>query len=629
MPHSALLSWLLLLLLCGARGCACHGGGGRHLRLSVQPNDTQISNDPGLDPAVTDFELDDPRVARTAVGWEPEGVHLTLWTRDSVLVSWQTGEPRVAPASSPPEPHDAAEVAGVVRYGEAPGRYTQTVSDGTDVTYAYAYDEAAGGMAYQSPILHHVLLKGLQAGQTYYYRVGGRHPNGTATPDGKEFSFAMPAAPPAQLRVGIIGDPGQTHNTSTTLQHLAASQPDVVLVLGDLSYADLYFSNDTSNAWSFPSPPSTQQLRWDSWARLFEPLLASVPAIYIGGNHEVEHQPNNATFAAFNARYPQPKASTAPRCFCGLPCHQPRPRQPRHRPPQGPSTINTTPNNASHYLNASNHLQFVNTSDYEVQGGYWSVQLPWMHVIALNNYLPHDPASQQYKWAAAELAAVDRTATPWLVVVMHGAPRTTYAPPWGGMFKELEEFMAHYEPLFYGAQVDLVLSGHVHSYERSLPLFNYSVDPCGPAYIVVGDGGNAEGPEQHFVDVDPPDWCTNTSLVKLPSYQPTMTGEPTLVFYPDGSYCPTSQPAYSAFREPSFGHGLLLVRDGGTADWSWQRNQEGEARVADRVTLLRGGGCPQAARQAGGRGGGGERHVAAAGGLPLAAGAAAGAAMQA
>lgn len=62
MPHSALLSWLLLLLLCGARGCACHGGGGRHLRLSVQPNDTQISNDPGLDPAVTDFELDDPRV---------------------------------------------------------------------------------------------------------------------------------------------------------------------------------------------------------------------------------------------------------------------------------------------------------------------------------------------------------------------------------------------------------------------------------------------------------------------------------------------------------------------------------------------------------------------------------------
>lgn len=326
------------------------------------------------------------------------------WTRPAA-------EPRVAPASSPPEPHDAAEVAGVVRYGEAPGRYTQTVSDGTDVTYAYAYDEAAGGMAYQvragrgdgargapplpgaaaivwgrlrlipprlalcltpnpappgrapscttccsrasrqgrrtttvwvspigaGPCYHHTCQQAAPAspsprpshmllgsstwesavpGPTVPHRClpppachaapGGRHPNGTATPDGKEFSFAMPAAPPAQLRVGIIGDPGgrlgcreaaglpdacflcflclitsvphtcppatpmhqlspaplagQTHNTSTTLQHLAASQPDVVLVLGDLSYADLYFSNDTSNAWSFPSPPSTQQL---------------------------------------------------------------------------------------------------------------------------------------------------------------------------------------------------------------------------------------------------------------------------------------------------------------------------------------------------------------------------------
>lgn len=34
--------------------------------------------------------------ARTAVGWEPEGVHLALWTRDSVLVSWQTGGTSVA-----------------------------------------------------------------------------------------------------------------------------------------------------------------------------------------------------------------------------------------------------------------------------------------------------------------------------------------------------------------------------------------------------------------------------------------------------------------------------------------------------------------------------------------------------
>lgn len=31
-----------------------------------------------------------------------------------------------------------------------------------------------------------------------------------------------------------------------------------------------------------------------------------------------------------------------------------------------------------------------------------------------------------------------------------------------------------------------VFSGHAHSYERSLPLFNYTVDPCGTTYFVVG-----------------------------------------------------------------------------------------------------------------------------------------------
>ena len=59
-----------------------------------------------------------------------------------------------------------------------------------------------------------------------------------------------------------MGDPGQTYNTSTTFELLAASQPDVIAVLGDLSYADLYFSNQTDSSWQFvPSTsPSTQQL---------------------------------------------------------------------------------------------------------------------------------------------------------------------------------------------------------------------------------------------------------------------------------------------------------------------------------------------------------------------------------
>lgn len=42
----------------------------------------------------------------------------------------------------------------------------------------------------------------------FLLRAGGRHPNGTATPESREFSFRMPAGPPAELKIGVIGDPG-------------------------------------------------------------------------------------------------------------------------------------------------------------------------------------------------------------------------------------------------------------------------------------------------------------------------------------------------------------------------------------------------------------------------------------
>lgn len=43
-----------------------------------------------------------------------------------------------------------------------------------------------------------------------------------------------------------------------------------------------------------------------------------------------------------------------------------------------------------------------------------------------------------------------------------------------------------WEPLFYQYGVDLVLAGHVHSYERTNRVYNYANNPCGPVYITTG-----------------------------------------------------------------------------------------------------------------------------------------------
>ena len=41
------------------------------------------------------------------------------------------------------------------------------------------------------------------------------------------------------------------------------------------------------------------------------------------------------------------------------------------------------------------------------------------HVVVLCTYVPWDVASPQYRWAAADLASVDRSVSPWLIVVNH------------------------------------------------------------------------------------------------------------------------------------------------------------------------------------------------------------------
>jgi len=42
------------------------------------------------------------------------------------------------------------------------------------------------------------------------------------------------------------------------------------------------------------------------------------------------------------------------------------------------------------------------------------------------------------------------------------------------------------EPLLYAYGVDIVLCGHVHAYERTLPVYNNSLNECGPVYFTIG-----------------------------------------------------------------------------------------------------------------------------------------------
>lgn len=148
-----------------------------------------------------------------------------------------------------------------------------------------------------------------------------------------------------------------------------------------------------------------------------------------------------------------------------------------------------------------------------------------MHVTILNTLLPYIAGTPQHTWAVADLAAVNRTQTPWLIVLHHSAcsrrraaqgdvpdfaPLSRALPPchvpvpiyhtYAQPYKSCECFRAVFEPIYSQYGVDFVVQGHVHSYERSHPVYNYVVTPTAPVYLQVGDGGSDEGLTRSFID---------------------------------------------------------------------------------------------------------------------------------
>ena len=128
---------------------------------------------------------------------------------------------------------------------------------------------------YDSPKVHTVVLTGLKEGETYTYQVEN---------DDRSFTFTYPMYK-YPYHVGLVGDIGQTPVSNSSMHLLSGLKPDVVLLTGDLSYADGYYP------------------RWDSFGIMFETLGSQVPVMTVPGNHEYG---SAEAFKSYNVRYPMP-----------------------------------------------------------------------------------------------------------------------------------------------------------------------------------------------------------------------------------------------------------------------------------------------------------------------------------
>jgi len=200
----------------------------------------------------------------------------------------------------------------------------------------------------------------------------------------------------------VAGDLGQTDWTKSTLDHVAKSNYDMLILPGDLAYADFI------------------QNLWDSFGRLVEPLASQRPWMVTQGNHEVEKLPliHGTPFTAYNARWHMPFEESG-------------------------STSNL----------------------------YYSFDVAGVHVIMLGSYAPFDSSSPQFNWLKTDLQKVNRTNTPWVVVLIH-APWYSSNTAHQGEF-ESTGMKASMEDLLFQARVDVVFAGHVHAYERFVSITHH------------------------------------------------------------------------------------------------------------------------------------------------------------
>ncbi|EPS60425.1 hypothetical protein M569_14376, partial [Genlisea aurea] len=305
------------------------------------------------------------------------------------------------------------------------------------------------------------------------------------------FVTPPPVSPDEPYTFGLIGDLGQTYDSNRTLTHYQhnPSKGKAVLYVGDLSYADNY--------------PFHDNVRWDTWERFVERSAAYQPWIWTAGNHEIDYAPEIGEFKPFV------------------------PYSHRFHVP---------------YRAANSSSPF-----------WYSVKRASAHIIVLSSYSAFGKYTPQYVWLQNELPKVNRSETPWLIVLMHSPFYNSYFYH----YMEGETMRVQFESWFVDYKVDLVFAGHVHAYERSKRFSNiaYNItnglctpvgNPSAPVYITIGDGGNIEG------------LATNLTEPK---------------------------PGYSEFREPSFGHGVLEIKNRTHAFFSWHRNQDGYAVIADSVWL--------------------------------------------
>lgn len=124
-------------------------------------------------------------------------------------------------------------------------------------------------------------------------------------------------------------------------------------------------------------------------------------------------------------------------------------------------------------------------------GMYYSWTHGAIHFTAMNSESPIDTpmfTDAELAWVDQDLSSVDRSVTPWIIAHFH-------RPFYCARDEECGAILINQggEEVLYRNKVDVVLVGHEHTYERTLPVYNHTNTEGAPVYLMQGASGNREG----------------------------------------------------------------------------------------------------------------------------------------
>ena len=373
-----------------------------------------------------------------------------------------------------------------VQYGTSSSALTSQACSTSSVTYATSRTWS-----------NSVTLTGLQPATTYYYKIVSTNSTVDHFLSPRAAGDTTPFAMDIVIDLGVYGADGFTTSkrdtiptidpslTHSTIGRLADTINDYEFVLhpGDFAYADDWYLS-LKNIFS---GESAYEAILEQFYDQLAPIAGRKGYMASPGNHEADCEELDYTtglcplgqknFTDFMNRFGKTM----------------------------PTTFGSSSSNSAAQANAAAAQKLANPP-------FWySFEYGMAHIVMFDtetdfpnapdgpggsaglNGGPFGAPNQQIEFLNADLASVDRTVTPWLIVAGH---RPWYTTSGGDTCAPCQ---AAFEPLFYKYGVDLAIFGHVHNSQRFTPTNNNVADPAGmnnpqaPMYIVAGGPGNIEG----------------------------------------------------------------------------------------------------------------------------------------